>query len=97
MLEARDSMTGALLGRVFDRRETRQSGRVQWATSVSNRADFSQLFKSWANICVKGMGELKENFAGARRPATEPEALIAFSCAVSCDRPPQQQRVRPFP
>jgi hypothetical protein len=34
---------------------------VQWATSVSNRADFSQLFKSWANICVKGLGELKEN------------------------------------
>jgi hypothetical protein len=61
VLEARDSMTGALLGRVFDRRETRQSGGVQWATSVSNRADFSQLFKSWANICVKGLSELKEN------------------------------------
>ena len=61
VLEARDSMTGALLGRVFDRRETRQSGGVQWATSVSNRADLSQLFKSWANICVKALSELKEN------------------------------------
>lgn len=60
VLEARDSTSGALLGRVFDRRETRQSGGVQWTTSVSNRADFSQLFKSWANICVKGMSELKE-------------------------------------
>jgi hypothetical protein len=59
VLEARDSISGALLGRVFDRRETRQSGSVQWATSVSNRADFMQLFKSWANICVKGMEELK--------------------------------------
>lgn len=59
VLEARDSVTGALLGRVIDRRETRQSGRVQWATSVSNRADFKQLFQSWANICVKGMEELK--------------------------------------
>ena len=61
VLEARDSTSGALLGRVFDRRETRQSGGVQWTTSVSNRADFSQLFKSWASICVKGMSELKEN------------------------------------
>jgi hypothetical protein len=59
ILEARDSLTGALLGRVFDRRETRQAGNVQWATSVSNRADFRQLFRSWANICVKGMEELK--------------------------------------
>ena len=59
VLEVRDSTTGALLGRVVDRRETRQSGGVQWATSVSNRADFSQLFKSWANICVKGFEELK--------------------------------------
>ncbi len=42
VLEVRDSTTGALLGRVVDRRETRQSGGVQWATSVSNRADFSR-------------------------------------------------------
>jgi len=59
VIEARDSATGALLGRVFDRRETRQSGSVQWATSVSNRSDFMQLFKSWANIAVKGLEELK--------------------------------------
>ena len=61
VLEARDSQSGALLGRVFDRRETRQSAGVQWTTSVSNRADFKQLFQSWANIAVKGFGELKEN------------------------------------
>jgi hypothetical protein len=61
VLEARDSLTGALLGRVFDRRETRQSAGVQWATSVSNRSDFKMLFQNWANICVKGMEELKAN------------------------------------
>ena len=59
VLEVRDSTTGALLGRVLDRRETRNTGSVQWTTSVSNRADFSQLFKQWANICVKGFEELK--------------------------------------
>jgi hypothetical protein len=61
VLEARDSTSGALLGRVVDRRETRQAGRAQWATSVSNRADFEQLFRSWANIAIKGLGELKEH------------------------------------
>ena len=35
------------------------TGGVEWTTSVSNRADFSQLFKQWANICVKGFEELK--------------------------------------
>jgi hypothetical protein len=59
VLEVRDSASGALLGRVFDRRETRDTGRAQWATSVSNRADFEQLFKRWADICVKGLDELK--------------------------------------
>src|SRR5262245_19966366 len=54
VLEARDSTSGALLGRVFDRRETRQSTGVQWATSVSNRSDFKMLFPNWAIICVKG-------------------------------------------
>jgi hypothetical protein len=61
ILEARDSTSGALLGRVVDRRETRQAGAVQMATSVSNKADFRQLFKSWASICVKGLSELKEH------------------------------------
>jgi hypothetical protein len=61
VLEARDSTSGALLGRVFDRRETRQSSGVQWATSVSNRSDFKVLFQTWAKICVKGMEELKAN------------------------------------
>jgi hypothetical protein len=59
VLEVRDSTSGALLGRVLDRRETRNTGSVQWTTSVSNKSDFSQLFKQWANICVKGFGELK--------------------------------------
>jgi hypothetical protein len=59
ILEARDSASGALIGRVIDTRETRQAGVAQRATSVSNRADFRQLFQSWANILVKGMEELK--------------------------------------
>jgi hypothetical protein len=29
------------------------------ASSVSNRFDFGNLFRHWANICVKGLDTLK--------------------------------------
>jgi hypothetical protein len=58
VLEVRDSMTGALLGRVLDRRETQGVG-MQMATSVTNLSDFRSLFKQWASISTKGLEELK--------------------------------------
>lgn len=58
-LEARDSVTGALLGRALDKRETRNTGQVQVANRVTNSADFRMLFKQWASISVKGMEELR--------------------------------------
>jgi hypothetical protein len=57
-IEVRDSVSGALMGRVVDRRETRDTG-MQMATSVSNLSDFRTLFKQWASIAAKGMDELK--------------------------------------
>jgi hypothetical protein len=60
ILELRDSQTNALLGRVFDRRETRDSVGLQAASRVTNVQDFRMLFRSWANICVEGLATLKE-------------------------------------
>jgi hypothetical protein len=61
VLQARDSVTGATLGYAADRQRTRSMGnRVQWTTSVSNKADFGQLFEQWARICVEGLSDLKE-------------------------------------
>ena len=60
VMEARDSMTGALLGRVLDRRETRDTVGMQATSSVTNLADFRSLFKSWAGIASKGLKRLKE-------------------------------------
>ena len=60
VMEVRDSMTGALLARVVDRRETMKSATPQLATRVSNTSDFRRLFKDWASITVKGIGHLKE-------------------------------------
>ncbi len=59
-LEARDSMTGALLGRALDKRETRNTGRVQISNSVTNLSDFKALFRQWADISIKGFSELRE-------------------------------------
>jgi hypothetical protein len=59
VLEARDSTTGAILGVAIDRSETRGSGYATLTSSVSNRADFEQLFKRWADICIKGFEQLK--------------------------------------
>jgi hypothetical protein len=59
-LEARDSSTGALLGRALDKRTTRDTGRVQISSSVTNLADFKALFRQWADISIKGFEELRE-------------------------------------
>lgn len=58
VVEARDSATGALLGRAVDRREAGDT-TTGWRNRVSNRADFRRLVKTWADINVKGLNELK--------------------------------------
>jgi hypothetical protein len=59
VMEVRDSSTRALLARVLDRRETRGTGQMQMTSSVTNVNDFRILFKQWASISIKGIGELK--------------------------------------
>jgi len=58
IVEVRDTVSNALLGRVADRRETQDFGR-QIATQATNQYDFRLLFARWAGICVKALGELK--------------------------------------
>ena len=57
-VEARDSLTGALLGRAVDQ-STVGDTSPNWRTSVSNRADFRELVEHWANDGVRGVNELK--------------------------------------
>lgn len=59
VVEARDSVTGALLGRVLDKRYAGDNiGAVR--TSVSNRADFESLFRTWAKQAVAEFGDLRK-------------------------------------
>ncbi len=57
-VEARDSLTGALLGRAVDQRYAGDVGG-NWRTSVSNRGDFRDLVENWARDGVRGITELK--------------------------------------
>jgi hypothetical protein len=69
VLQASDSTTGALLGIAIDRRETRNRGYGMMATTGTNSADFEDLFKRWAGICVKGLDALKAGQLGPGKPA----------------------------
>lgn len=59
VVSARDSETNTLLGQVFDARETRESGGMQFSSQVGNINDFKALVNTWATICSKGLTELK--------------------------------------
>jgi len=58
-VEVRDSQSGALMGRVIDRRETQGiAGRTQ-ANRATNTAEFRLLFQNWAGTTIQGLEELK--------------------------------------
>ena len=57
-VEARDSLTGALLGRAVDQKIIGDHLTL-WRTRTSNRADFRDQVKEWADLSVRGLAELK--------------------------------------
>lgn len=61
VLEARDSQTGALMGRAVDTRTAGDTGTYAGTlrNSVTNRADFTAMFQQWAKISIEAMAELK--------------------------------------
>lgn len=58
VLEARDSQTGAILGRAVDKRAL-DDVRPYIRNTVTNSSEFEQLFASWAKKSAAGLGELK--------------------------------------
>lgn len=57
-VEARDSLTGVLLGRAVDQKIIGDS-TIGRRSSVSNRGDFRDQVERWADISVRGLSELK--------------------------------------
>lgn len=66
IIEARDSVSHAILGRAIDNRIAGDNTAAR-RTSVSNRADFEQMFRTWARASVRGLDNLK-----AQPPVTAP-------------------------
>ena len=58
-LEARDAVTGTLVGQVVDRDTAREVGRFDRATSVSNLFWFEAMFRQWAANCAKEFAVVK--------------------------------------
>ena len=58
VVEARDSLSGALLGRAVDAQAAGDFGPYL-RNSVTNRADFQNLFARWAKQAAEGLTELK--------------------------------------
>lgn len=58
VLEARDSVSGALLGRAVDARLA-GNNTMFLRNRATNNADFSRLFRNWATESVAGLAELK--------------------------------------
>jgi hypothetical protein len=58
VLEVRDSLSGALLGRAIDR-EVADDVRPYIRNSVTNASEFEQIFRRWARTSADGLTELK--------------------------------------
>ena len=66
-IEARDSLAGTLLGRAVDRQVAGDYGGAGMRrNSVTNIADFEEVFRTWARAAVRGLEELK-----AQSPVSE--------------------------
>jgi hypothetical protein len=58
VVEVRDSLSNALLGRAVERRTAGDNG--PWLrTAASNRADFDRVFRRWAETSAEGLVELR--------------------------------------
>lgn len=58
VLEARDSISGELLARAVDRRETSDLGPYI-RNRASNAAEFGRVFEKWAKTSAEGLAEIK--------------------------------------
>jgi len=59
VIEARDSVSNALLARVIDPQVAGDSGFMMSRSSVMNRGDFRELAQRWAKSTVSGLQQLK--------------------------------------
>jgi hypothetical protein len=54
-LQVNDAITGTLLAVALDQERAHSFGRLQWATSTSNRAEASSIISAWAKQLKQGL------------------------------------------
>lgn len=57
-LELYDSVTGQILARAVDRRSARDTGRIQWQNSVTNKAEADRILRRWAAALRERLDEV---------------------------------------
>jgi len=66
-LELYDSLTNDKIAKATDRKRDRRDGRMEWRTSVSNRADARRMMKGWAKALRSALDEARTSTT----PATD--------------------------
>jgi len=56
-MELYDSVTGDKIGEVADKQGGRSTGRLEWSSSVSNRAEANRILRRWANLLADALDE----------------------------------------
>lgn len=64
-IELFDGATGEVLARVADRRDARDTGRMMWQNSVTNRAEAERMLRKWAQLAVKGLDNARSQSGAA--------------------------------
>jgi hypothetical protein len=59
VFEARDSMTGAILGRAVDTKAAGDTSPMLIRNRATNARDFTRLFRNWAEASTTGLAALK--------------------------------------
>lgn len=71
VVEARDSQSGALLGRALDRRLAGDR-QPYLRNRATNKADFNRMFREWAKLSVEGLTRLKGGSPVAQAVGSKP-------------------------
>ena len=67
-MELYDGATVEILARLADRKHARDTGRMMWQTSVTNRNEAVRMLRKWAELLRGGLDNAHASSAAAQPP-----------------------------
>lgn len=58
-LELMDASTGEVLYRIVERKRGLDAGRLEWTSSISNRAEADRILGPWADLLRDGLDRVR--------------------------------------